>query len=510
MPAPRKLVLTYVDSLRTDMLLRAVEEGEAPTFGELIERGTLIGDCVSSFPSVTPVACAEMVTGVGADRHWISGMNWYHRLERRYVEYGSSLEATRAFGVFRALYDLVYNMNLAHLSPEVPTLFESLEDAGSRTACTPFLIYRGRQRHEVTLEGLMRRAVDATRLKFQHHTWGPTDLFYGDLYASREVPCRSTSIPGNRDGYAACCAAELMKEDLYDFLLLSLPDNDHYSHRHGPEASVASIAKADASFATFAEEAGGLDEFLADHAVILLADHAQTPVRRGLPLAELLAGDWSVLQPSEERPELAQLAVSPTGRAAHVYLLPGEGERADPREVGDRLGMIEGVDLVCRLEDAAGAPLRREGTGMPSEGGEWAVVERAGGAELRFRPGGEVGDLRGGSWQLEGDPEALAASIVAGRLSSETYPDPLARVWSALSAPHSGDFVLSLAPGFEAVDWGGVSHAGGGSHGALHAGDSLGPLLFVGCGPSSAEEREQWTLRDVAPVVREHFGVGEG
>jgi hypothetical protein len=49
-----------------------------------------------------------MVTGVGAEEHWISGMNWYHRLERRYVEYGSSLEATRAFGVFRALYDLVF------------------------------------------------------------------------------------------------------------------------------------------------------------------------------------------------------------------------------------------------------------------------------------------------------------------------------------------------------------------------------------------------------------------
>lgn len=506
MPAAKKLVLTYVDSLRTDMLERAVDEGRAPTFGALIERGVLIPDCVSSFPSVTPVASAEMVTGVGADRHWISGMNWYHRLERRYVEYGSSLEATRAFGVFRALYDLVYNMNLAHLSPEVETVFESLEDADRRTACTPFLIYRGRQRHEVSLDGLLRRAVDATRLKFHHHTWGPTDLFYGDLYASREVPCKSTSIPGNRDGYAACCAAELLRGDSYDFLLLSLPDNDNYSHRHGPEASVESIAKADASFATFAAAAGGLDGFLADHALILLADHAQTDVHRGLPLAEMLGAEWSVLQPSEERPERAQLAVSPTGRAAHVYLLPGEGERAEPGEVGARLRVIEGVDLVCRLEGSDGLPLRREGPGMPARGGEWAVVER-GEATLRFRPGTGVEDLRGGSWEVEGDLGALEASVADGRLASETYPDPLARVWSALSAPHSGDFVLSLAPGFEAVDWGGVSHAGGGSHGALHAGDSLGPLLFVGCGPESAGEREQWALRDVAPVIREHFGA---
>jgi hypothetical protein len=503
---PKKLVLTYVDSLRTDMLERAVAEDRAPTFGALLERGVLVPDCVSSFPSVTPVACSEMVTGVGADRHWISGMNWYHRLERRYVEYGSSLDATRAFGVFRALYDLVYNMNLAHLNPEAETLFERLDDAGARTACTPFLIYRGRHRHQVSLEGLMRRAVDATRLKFRHHTWGPTDLFYGDLYASREVPCKSTSIPGNRDGYAACCSVELIEQDLFDFLLLSLPDNDNYSHRHGPEASVESIAKADDCFAQVVEAAGGLDAFLDDHAVILVADHAQTPVHRGLPLAELRGGEWSVLQPSDDRPELAQLAVSPTGRAAHVYLLPGEGERAEPAAVGARLTVIEGVDLVCRLEGPDGLPLGRPQPGMPAAGGEWAVVER-GDAVLRFRPGGEIRDLRDGSWEIEGELAALAAWVEDGRLRSEAYPDPLARVWSALTAPHSGDFVVSLAEGFEAVDWGGVTHAGGGSHGALHAGDSLGPLLFVGCGPESADEREQWTLRDVAPVVLEHFGL---
>ena len=484
----KKLVLTYVDSLRTDMLERAVAEGRAPSFGALIERGVLIEDCVSSFPSVTPVACAEMVTGVAADRHWISGMNWYHRLERRYVEYGSSLEATRTVGVFRALYDLVYNMNLAHLNPEVETLFERLDDAGLRTACTPFLIYRGRHRHEVSLDGLLRRAVETTRLKFRHHTWGPGELFYGDLYASREVPCKSTSIPGNRDGYSACCAAELERDDGYDFLLLSLPDNDNYSHRHGPEASVESIAKADHCFGKLVEVAGGIDEFLAGHAVILLADHAQTPVDRGLPLADVLARDWTVLAPSDDKPELAQLAVSPTGRAAHVYLLPGEGKRASARAVRRRLGEIEGIELVCRLDD-----------------GE-AVVERHG-EELRFRPGTQLADLRGERWDVEGDLAVLEASIDDGVFSAPEYPDALARALAALVAPQAGDFIVSLAPGYEAVDWGGVSHAGGGSHGSLHAGDSLGPLLFVGCGPDDPSAHPQWTLRDVAPVVLNHFGI---
>jgi hypothetical protein len=489
MPA-KKLVLTYVDSLRTDMLEQAVREGRAPAFGALLERGVLIPDCVSSFPSVTPVACAEMVTGVAADRHWISGMNWYHRLERRYVEYGSSLDATRTVGVFRALYDLVYNMNLAHLSPQVETLFERLDDAGVRTACTPFLIYRGRHRHQVSLEGLLRRAVETTQLKFRHHTWGPAALFYGELYASRDVPCKSTSIPGSRDGYSACCAAELERTGDYDFLLLSLPDNDNYSHRYGPEASVESIAKADHCFAKLVEAGGGMERFLADHAVILIADHAQTPVSRGLPLAELLARDWSVLAPSDDRPELAQLAVSPTGRAAHVYLLPGEGERANAAAVGRRLGETEGVDLVCWRE------------------GETAVVEKRG-ERFGFRPGGDgdVADLRGGRWQTAGEPAVLDAFVEQGQIRSDTYPDPLGRIFAAVSAPHAGDFVVSLAPGYEAVDWGGVSHAGGGSHGALHAGDSLGPLLFVGCGPEAAGERQQWALRDVAPAVLRHFGI---
>jgi hypothetical protein len=505
MPA-KKLVLTYVDSLRTDMLERAVEEGRAPAFGELLERGTLVRDCISSFPSVTPVACAELMTGVGADRHWISGMNWYHRLERRYVEYGSSLEASRTFGIFRALYDLVYNMNLAHLSPERETLFERLEDAGLRTACTPFLIFRGRQRHQVSLEGLLRRAVDATQLKFHHHTWGPSDLFYGDLYASREVPCRSTSIPGNRDEYSACCAAELVRDGSPDFLLLSLPDNDTYSHRYGPEASVESIARADRCFAQVAEAGGGLDAFLEQHAVILLADHAQTPVHRGLPLAELLGREWSVLQPSEERPERAQLAVSPTGRAAHVYLLPAEGEAARHGDVGRQLTEIEGVELVCWLEGSGGEPWARRDPGSPLPGEVKAVVER-GGERLRFSPGGELADLRGNRWDVDGELSTLEAVFDDERLRSDEYPDPLVRVWSALIAPHAGDFIVSLAPGFEAVDWGGVTHAGGGSHGSLHRGDSAGPLLFVGCGPSEASERDRWALRDVAAIVLDHFGL---
>ena len=57
------------------------------------------------------------------------------------------------------------------------------------------------------------------------------------------------------------------------------------------------------------------------------------------------------------------------------------------------------------------------------------------------------------------------------------------------------------------MDWGGATHIGGASHGALLAGDSLGPLVLCGFEPGVMEAREQWALRDVAALVLDHFGV---
>ncbi len=52
-----------------------------------------------------------------------------------------------------------------------------------------------------------------------------------------------------------------------------------------------------------------------------------------------------------------------------------------------------------------------------------------------------------------------------------------------------------------------MTHAGGGSHGALEAEDSLLPLLLVGCEPGLADTREQWRISDIAELVADHFGV---
>ncbi len=116
-------------------------------------------------------------------------------------------------------------------------------------------------------------------------------------------------------------------------------------------------------------------------------------------------------------------------------------------------------------------------------------------------------DPRGEGWDVEGEMGALSLEERDGRVVSDAYPDALARLWAALRSPHAGEILISLAPGSECVDWGGASHLGGGSHGSLHAEDSLVPLLAVGLPDGFESQREQWTLRDVADTVCSHFGL---
>jgi hypothetical protein len=482
----KKLVLVVIDSLKPELLERAIDSGRAPALKALVERGVYIRDCVSSFPSVTPVASASIATGLGPDRHHIPSMNWYHRGEERYVEYGSSFAATRTFGIVRSLYDTVYNMNLAHLSRAERTVYEIVEDAGLRAAATTYLIYRGRHRHAADEEGPYTRIAKAAQ--FRHAVWGPSELFYADLFASRKTDCRSTlGMPGQRDRHSGCVAAHMVENDLFDFMLLSLPDNDTHSHRYGPYAQASSIVEADRAIERMMLAGGGIDTFLEDHAVIVLSDHSQTPVEQRVNLAAEL-DHRNVLMP-DGRPEDAEIAVCPSARSAMVYVLdPDERDRLAPAVARELCG-VAGVDLVAHLAN-----------------GE-AIVQSARGGELRFQPGDDAVDLRGGRWAFEGDPATLELTVSEGRVWSDTYPDALARLWSALNCPRAGDVLVSAVPAYEFVDWGGADHVGGGSHGALHAGDSLGALVMCGTGPGSASERVQWTIRDAVPAVTAHFGI---
>jgi hypothetical protein len=140
---------------------------------------------------------------------------------------------------------------------------------------------------------------------------------------------------------------------------------------------------------------------------------------------------------------------------------------------------------------------------------------------VRFRPAGPgaagaeggadaalVRDARGGRWSIEGDRGVLGASVEDGLLVTPSYPDALARVWAALTCPTSGDVLLSADPGWEFPDWGAQHHVGGGSHGSLHAVDSLGALVYHGVPTPEARAADgAWSIADIAPMVRDHFAA---
>jgi hypothetical protein len=352
-------------------------------------------------------------------------------------------------------------------------------------------MYRGRHPHEVTNETALTRIASTV---FKEPVMGPREFFYADLFASRRTGCRSQlGLPGVRDQHAGCVGQYMVEHDLFDFLLLSLPDNDTHSHKHGPDSQVASLVAADQQIERLMHAAGGPDAFLEDHAVIVCSDHSQSQVEDEIDLFRAFDG-FGVLPASgirESKAGPAEIAVCPSSRAAQVYVLDRDARPRLVRRVVRTLLALEGVDLVMHLTD--------------HPDGEAAVRSEHG--ELRFAPRGHITDLRGGSWSLEGDLDVLALTVREGRVTSTRYPDALARVWAALRCRTAGEVLASARPGWEFLDWGRAHHIGGGSHGSLHANDSLGSLLWCGTGPDTVDAREQWTLRDVVPMILDHFGL---
>ncbi len=231
-------------------------------------------------------------------------------------------------------------------------MFETLDDADVRTAGTTYLMYRGRHRHEPQRDTALTRVASTL---MRHPVMGPRELFYADIFASRRTGCRSgLGMPGVRDRHSGCVSAYLVEHDLFDFLLLSLPDNDWYSHKHGPEAQVHSIAQADLQLARVMNAAGGVDEFLGEHAVIAMADHSQAPVTDTIALQDELA-ELGVLGPVRASEGAAtagepRIAVCPSQRAAMVYALHEAERDAMRASVVARALAIDGVDLVMWLE----------------------------------------------------------------------------------------------------------------------------------------------------------------
>ena len=416
-----KLVLVVIDGLTPSMLEASLGDSVAPTLTALAERGTL-GRATTTFPSLTPVCLSSIATGAHPDVHEIPHLVWWHRRERRLVEYGSSFGAARAAGLGRTLRDTLVGMNAEHLGSRAVTVFEALADAGLETAAVNFTAYRGRTLH--------RPAVP-----FLGPVRGPERFFFYNLFRGDKTGAPLSfrnRAGGTIDAYAAAVGRWLVTRDGFDFLLLYLSDYDYASHAAGPDSAREVLGRCDAAIGGLVASAGGLDGFLERYAVIVMSDHGQTAVRDVARLADRFS-------------HVPQVLVAASNRAAHLYRL--DAGAPAPRALAERLDGEPSVEVALFAEDGT-------------------TVARRDGAELVLRDSDD-------GVELDGDAAIL------------DHPDAVERALGAVRCPNAGEVVVSAVDGWEFADLGGRHHLGGGSHGSLTSGDSLVPVLTVGLsGPS--------------------------
>jgi Type I phosphodiesterase / nucleotide pyrophosphatase len=323
----KKVVVIVVDGMTPDTFERAVDDRRAPALSFLAAHGAY-RRATSVFPSLTPVCLSSIATGAMPDVHHIPHLVWWHRGERRIVEYGSSFAALRAAGVAQAITDTIYNMNRKHLNADAPTVFEAVEDRGLVAAAVNITCYRGRTRYLPTLPWLTKAA------------YGPKRFFFYSLFESD-----ATGAPlavrnragGSTDAYAAAVGRWLVTRDGFDFLAYYLSDFDYSSHLHGPAgAEEVALARVDDAIQALFEAAGGADAFLDRYAVVLLSDHGQTQVDSVAQLETRLARFAD------------DVVVCASNRAAQVYLLPGA--RTDAAALAHALDGEPSVDVTLRLD----------------------------------------------------------------------------------------------------------------------------------------------------------------
>ena len=314
-----KAIVVVIDGLTPAMLEDAVERRTAPTLAALAERGEY-RRALSVFPSLTPVCLSSLMTGTYPDEHGIPHLVWYHRGERRIVEYGSSFAALRRVGTRQSITDAIFRLNDEHLSRDVRTVFEAGEDAGLVTAAVNIVCYRGRTPHRARVPGVTRIAH------------GPKRFFYFNLFES-DLTGAPMSVGGrhlgSNDRYAAAVGRWLVTRDGFDLLVYYLPDYDYASHALGPDAAHAALARSDEAVGALVHAAGGMDQLLERYAIVLCADHGQTRVESAASLAAVVS-DLGL--------------VTASNRAAMVYT-------DEPRRVAERLAREESVGVAFHLDD---------------------------------------------------------------------------------------------------------------------------------------------------------------
>lgn len=435
MPTPRKklAVVMLADGARADVLGEELARGNLPNIaGRLVEQGGSL-PAVTSFPSTTGPAYLPFLTGCLPGTCNVPGIRWFDKAK---YDSGSS------FDRYRSYVGLESFCMARDMWKHIRTVFELIPDSVS--IFNP--IARG-------AEG-SRNATRISRIWYWYYSHLTDRWAFTDEAALSKL------------------RAELRKAPSYVFCVL--PGIDEYSHLAHPrhESALARYRWLDSAVGKVVSDlskAGLWEEtalfLVSDHG--LSATHTHFCVNSFLERMGLPAFFYPLI--FRKRGKLSANMVSGNGMA-HLYFKNSDGwarhtvrdelERRSPSLI-DALLEEEAVDIVAVRNNEGGADIL-------SRRGEADV--RLDGAALHYRVKGA--DPLG----YPPLPADLDSEQSLARTLDTDYPDALFQIAHLITAPRSGDVMISATPGFDLrLKYEHPEHRA--SHGSLHQSHMRVPLI---------------------------------
>jgi hypothetical protein len=491
-----KVLLVVIDAASPRVVCPAIQTGRLPNLKRLADAGEMHQGSATIFPSIPPAATTSIITGCYPAEHGIAGASWYDEARNEVAYYGDDfwVIAKEGFGAF--LRDFLVRLNGDRLT--APTLFELIERTGRRAACLNYLVYRGLTTHKVNVPWLMALLPG---VPLTETIEGPGIIALGDFVTTRTLRNKKLDGKGGLlhrfgmdDSSTAAMLYELAEDNaMPDFTVAYFADNDYRSHEVGPHAALPVVDRVDAALGSMFDAAGGFDRFIRDTCVLVTSDHGHSEIlaERAAAVVNLqaLLGDFRHAELGKPWSDADEIMICPNMRAAQIYLR----RPAESTERAARTALLDPrVDLA----------MWRTSITEPDRTG-FTVLSHRGRLEFWHDENGAP-DPFGARWQWRGDLEALQLEKDGRSVASSEYPNAFERIAGGLGARNSGELWVTVQPGCEFEVPGGQAHVGGGSHGALHALDSLSPVIAAGF-----ERRLPRAMRsvDVAPLCMEALGI---
>lgn len=485
MTSVKPLHMIIIDSWHPGMVEQELSKGNLPALAHLVKHGRLDLNCASIFPTVTPACLTSLATGVGPDQHGVTGVLWYNRSADRYVHYWPYPQSLYWGTIDHVVQDFFLKLNAEHLSTDIKTIFELLEEADVPSACINFPISRGPHRHKAEIPWFIRRLG---KLPKDLHFPGPRTMRHGDMIRHGHERGRFLKKYGFNDHHSAEFTAQLVQsEDRPHFMLTYFNENDLRSHHKGPWNTAFSLQRVDKELGLIMDAYGSWDKAAKEARWIITGDHSQSntyPSRPGHAVNVFKAFPQYRICPLKTGGLACKgydFAISPNDRMCYFYF---PEHKEDVRDA-----IIEQVRVWPSVDQV-----------FWREGDTFHGYRRSTGEQVSWTRGGSLVDPFGLRWDVTGSLGAVDATLVGNRIQYQDYPNALARVTQALSVPGGGSLILTATLGYEFTSG---FPMGKGNHGSLHVQDSFVPLLTCGIRQPLLNPR---TI-DLVPMILHEFGV---